>query len=308
MINLYLYENLLRLLEYAEMDGNFKALRAGVEACSPLAGPGGGQPFSVGPLTATELIVNGVAPAATALPNTYSNGVRWYNVSNDATWPAWYGVVRSEKIGVGRFVQTFYEQAAAAPSKYRIDNGDNTWSQWIKIITTNTSGNIDLPGSLIFASDNTYNLGSATYRAAVIYAGTGTINTSDGREKTAVTPLTSAEIEAAKDLAKEIGTYQFLAAVADKGNQARHHVGMTVQRAIEILTSHSLDPFAYGFICYDQWQDAFVDHPAEGDKPAWREQIQMAGDRYSFRPDELLLFIARGVEARLAAIEERLIM
>ena len=351
-ITLSLYENLLQALEYAEMDGNFKALRSGIEACSTMAGPGAGQPFSVGALTASRLIASGSGPAATALPNTYSDGVEWYNISVDATWPAQYGLVRSEKIGAGRFVQTFYEQSAAAPSRYRIDNGDNTWSVWIKIITANVSGNIEIPGSIIFTADNTYNLGSASYRAAVIYAGTGTINTSDAREKTTVTPLTSAEIAAAKDLAKEVGTYQFLAAVANKGNQARHHVGMTVQRAIEIMTSHGLDPFAYGFICYDQWEDKFIDHsaieavaaqaaqPAEyvtaiieeqvivnGEettiqrsklvcvkeavpaveaveaKPAWREQIQAAGDRYSFRPDELLLFIARGFEARLTALE-----
>lgn len=43
------------------------------------------------------------------------------------------------------------------------------------------------------------------------------------------------------------------ARAAEKGGAARQHIGMTVQRAIEILRSHGLDPFAYGFICYDQW-------------------------------------------------------
>lgn len=42
----------------------------------------------------------------------------------------------------------------------------------------------------------------------------------------------------------------------------------------------------------------------------WVEVTQAAGDRYSFRPDGLALFIVRGLaqnfEARLAAIESKL--
>lgn len=68
---------------------------------------------------------------------------------------------------------------------------------------------------------------------AVLYAGTGTINTSDANEKTAVSALTASEIAAAKSLANEIGSFQFLDSVEKKGaDNARHHIGMTVQRAI----------------------------------------------------------------------------
>jgi hypothetical protein len=79
-----------------------------------------------------------------------------------------------------------------------------------------------------------------------------------------------------------------LDAVAKKGDEARSHIGLTVQRAIEIMQSHGLDPFAYGFICYDEWT---------------ADESREAGDRYGFRPDELLLFIARGIDARLSALE-----
>jgi hypothetical protein len=65
---------------------------------------------------------------------------------------------------------------------------------------------------------------------------------------------------------------------------------MTVQRSIQVMNAHSLDPFAYGFICYDEWQ-------------ADEETGLAAGNRYSLRPDELLMFLARGFEARLAALE-----
>jgi len=181
--------------------------------------------------------------------------------------------------------------------------------------------------------DNVLNLGSGAKRWATVYAGTGTINTSDAREKTDVRALTDDEINAGKALSKEIGIYQFLASVATKGDKARHHVGLTVQRAIEIMEANSLDPFAYGFLCFDQWDDKSTEHPAieaveavaaveavldedgnvitpaipavaavEG-KDAWSEQTQTAGDRYAFRYDQLNLFIAAGLEARITALE-----
>lgn len=161
---------------------------------------------------------------------------------------------------------------------------------------------IDTSGNGLAGTDNTQTWGSAAKRWAVIYAGTGAINTSDAREKTAVKPLTIAEIEAAKQLSAEIGAYRFLSAIAAKGDDARSHIGMTVQRAIEVMESHGLAPFAYGFICYDEWPESIVTHEATDDAPEWIETIP-AGNRYSFRPDELLFFIARGFEARLSALE-----
>jgi hypothetical protein len=171
------------------------------------------------------------------------------------------------------------------------------------------------------ARDNIIPLGSAGRRWSVVYAGTGSINTSDAREKTPVDEFTADELNAAKQLSKEIGTYKFLSAVAKKGDDARKHVGMTVQRAIEIMEANNLDPFAYGFICYDEWEEQTVDHPAveakeavldeEGNvieeaveaRAAYTEVTQEAGNRYSFRPDEMLFFIARGLEARIEALE-----
>lgn len=194
-------------------------------------------------------------------------------------------------------------------------------------------------------SDNTHSCGTAAQRWSVVYAGSGTISTSDARDKTPVRSLTTAEINAAKQLSKEIGAYKFLASVAEKGDAAREHIGMTVQRAIEILEANGLDPLNYGFICHDVWGDEFKDWPAregveyeaawtetveheaqlgpDGEvtreawietiehreipaveaKEAWTQQTRVAGDKYSFRTDELLMFIARGFEARLAALE-----
>ena len=144
------------------------------------------------------------------------------------------------------------------------------------------------------ASDNQIDLGDAGSRFKTLYAGTGSINTSDAREKTSVTPLTAEEINAAAQIAESVGTYQWLQAVEEKGASARRHAGLTVQRAIEILQANNLNPFSYGFICYDEWPE---ETNADG------EVTKEAGNRYSFRPDELNLFISRGQQAIIQQLQ-----
>lgn len=197
-------------------------------------------------------------------------------------------------------------------------------------------------GSVIPTADNTYSLGTAGVAYSTVYARTGTINTSDARLKRDFRDLTAAEIAAARDLARAIGIYRWRDAVEDKGEGAREHVGPTVQCAIEIMQTHGLDPFNYGFICHDAWEQQAVEHPAIEARPAvpatdampdvldekgavitpavpaspgypaiearaaYTEVVLEAGDRYAFRYDELAMFIAAGQEARLATQEVRL--
>lgn len=183
-----------------------------------------------------------------------------------------------------------------------------------------TKGPAGFGGTVAHTQDNAFSFGSAAMRASVVYAATGSINTSDAREKTAVEPFTDAQVRAATALAREIGTFRYRDAVAAKGAGARVHVGLTVQRAIEILAAHGLDPLALGLVCHDAWA-ATEDLPAIPGRDAVRAEDgseiapaiapragtpgRPAGDRYGFRTDELLLFLARGFDARLDALEAR---
>ena len=177
------------------------------------------------------------------------------------------------------------------------------------------------------ASDGTQSLGAAAFRWSQLFSSSGTINTSDAREKTPVRDFTENELAAAKALSKEIGIFKFLSMVQEKGDAAREHIGMTVQRAIEIMEAHNLDPFNYGFICYDEWDAVYETVDPTPETPAYPESydadgtlvaeaveaqpgnpdgqriIQPGGSRYSFRTDELLLFICKGFEARLSMLE-----
>lgn len=164
-----------------------------------------------------------------------------------------------------------------------------------------TGSYVSYQGWWLPGADNSYRLGTTDARWTAVYAVNGTIQTSDARAKTPVEPMTAAEIEASKQMAKEIGTFKMLDAIREKGNAARTHVGMTVQRCMEIMESHGLNPFKYGFICYDKW-DADPGYTTEDGDVI--KEAKEAGDRYSMRPDELLLFLARGFDARLAELEK----
>lgn len=167
---------------------------------------------------------------------------------------------------------------------------------------------VDHNGTLAPMADNQYNLGWGSGRPMNLYAVNGTINTSDARLKNDVRMMADPETEAAKEIAKEIGfwTWKEQADI----NDIREHCGLTVQRAMEIMKNHGLEPFDYAFICYDKWDEHTVVSgygPANDDgteNPIYK--TIPASDRYSFRLDELNMFIAKGFEARLSAIEEKL--
>lgn len=141
--------------------------------------------------------------------------------------------------------------------------------------------------------------------------------------------LTESELSAAKDLARIIGVYKSKDAVAEKGDAARLHVGVTVQKVMAIMESHDLEPFAYSFIGYDKWDDVwesltetvqvdtiqrfmgldkeeneisvegsvYEERPLmEDDGVTQKRNLVLAGaNRYSLRPDGLNAFIMRGL-------------
>lgn len=164
-------------------------------------------------------------------------------------------------------------------------------------------------GSYEPVTDNSVSFGRASNRPTQLFAVTATIGTSDAREKADrdgvdlagpdVSAMTDAEIAAARELSSVIGIYKWRDAVAEKGAGARLHVGVTVQKVMAIMASHGLDPMRYGFVCYDEWDEQF-----EVVEDGSVVQIHRpAGNRYSLRGEELLMFIARGFDARLAALE-----
>lgn len=185
------------------------------------------------------------------------------------------------------------------------------------------SGGASIAGTIDPQYDNLFDLGTASLRYRQIYAGSPTISTSDAREKLdrvggelvdgRVSPLTPAEIAWGVALGDEVGVYLWREAVASKGDGARIHVGMTVQRAIDLARAHGLDPARYGFICHDTWEaepacEAEFAEIETGRDDAGQPILAIvqtrpatpgrpAGDRFGFRYDELTLFIAAAERA-----------
>ncbi|WP_375188415.1 tail fiber domain-containing protein [Sphingobium yanoikuyae] len=191
--------------------------------------------------------------------------------------------------------------------------------------------------------DNTMVFGWSGNRWQAIYAVNGAIQTSDLREKKWRGSLNEQELEASRRIAKEIGIFQWIASIEEKGEDAaRFHTGVPAQIVFGILTECGLDWRRYAWACFDEWDDIIepvyeereVEVPetiqleipssildARGrpivrkvDKTFIRKEMQYvptgdeevktpAGDRFGIRPDQLAFWLIAGQEQRLAALE-----
>lgn len=189
-----------------------------------------------------------------------------------------------------------YNPAQAASRTWRIKNdtlafGDFAIQQattaggstFTTILTAAASGGHVAPGS-----DNTQTLGTSSKRWSVVYAGTGTINTSDGREKQDISDLTEAEKRVALALKGMIKKFRFKDAVQQKGEDARIHVGVIAQEVIAAFEVEGLDPMRYAIVCYDEWEEQREVIDDEGNVTV---EYRPAGNRYGIRYEELLAFI-----------------
>lgn len=151
-------------------------------------------------------------------------------------------------------------------------------------------------------ADNLYWIGTAGNRVKEIFAAIGTINTSDGREKTAPLDITDAVLDAWGDV--QLITFQWLESVRQKGEDgARWHFGVIAQQVRDAFIAHGLDGTDYGLLCYDEWGSAevVVDENGEIVSPAIE-----AGNRWGIRPDQCMFLEAAYQRRRCDKIEARL--
>lgn len=184
--------------------------------------------------------------------------------------------------------------------------------------------------------------GSADYKWNTIYSVNGTINTSDATQKTEPRNPTDEENEAFYEIAQLPWVWQWLSKYEKEGDEARLHSGPTVQAAIEIVGRHGLKWTDYSCFCYDSWQEqeeiirvwdaqpavyetiparrTMLDDDEITEVPEHRilvteaieagseitQEYSPAGGEYSFRKDELLLWVVRAIINKQKSIEERL--
>jgi len=150
---------------------------------------------------------------------------------------------------------------------------------------------IDSAGHFWPGSDNSYSVGTPSNRASVIYAATGTINTSDEREKTFLN-IEDSEKLAALEIKSNLRKFKFNSAIEEKGENARIHFGASAQQVGDIMKSHGLDPNKYGFYCYDEWDEI---QETKDEKGNVMQEYRPAGNRYGLRYEELLAFIISAI-------------
>lgn len=180
-------------------------------------------------------------------------------------------------------------------------------------------GNFTVPGLLRSRVDNTSSLGTSGTRWSEIFAGTGTINTSDERDKASIVAPDEALMRAWGKVNFKV--FQFKDAVEKKGADARLHVGVIAQQVIEAFASEGLDATRYGLLCYDKWDDEYedvevVDAPeivaedgtvTHAQTHIERRLVTPAGDRYGIRYEEALALEAAYQRWRMDKIEAALI-
>ncbi|HGP0980353.1 TPA: phage tailspike protein [Klebsiella aerogenes] len=192
-------------------------------------------------------------------------------------------------------------------------------------------------------TDNNIDFGSGAFRPKQYWGVNSSIATSDADHKTEPRLIYDAEVDAFYEIGQLPWVWQWLLKYQAEGDGARLHSGPTVQAAIAVMEKHGLDWRNYSAFCFNQWdaQDEVVEtwddiyetipkaralYDESGaciqeEIPEHKVLVTPAGSRvvseaveagqvYSFRKEELILWVLRAtiekqknIESRLAALE-----
>lgn len=165
---------------------------------------------------------------------------------------------------------------------------------------------VDSAGVTRPGADNTQTLGASSYRWSVVYAGTGTINTSDACDKAWRGGLQAAEYAAADAIVAAMGAYQWLDAIDAKGwLGARIHVGVTAQSVAAAFTDAGLDPARYAIWTSTPLTKTIVDGDTTYEVPIMEADGVTQRRRQGLRVDQLGLFLHAATHRRVQDLETR---
>ena len=135
--------------------------------------------------------------------------------------------------------------------------------------------------SLYPQTDGSVNLGfsASSFRFATVFATTGTINTSDEKQKQDIEELSEAELRVAQKAKTLMKKYRMISSVEEKGDDARIHVGIIAQDLEKAFADEGLDAGRYGM---------FIKETTTNDDG--EEQTA-----YAIRYNELLAFIISSI-------------
>lgn len=195
-------------------------------------------------------------------------------------------------------------------------------------LANDQGGSVRVESNTIFYANvptGTMNLGAASAKWKELFCANGTINTSDGRLKSAPKVIDDSALDAWGDVS--IIAFQWLDAIKEKGIDARWHTGVIAQQVRDAFAARGLDGTRYGLLCYDKWDevtepvyeiirkvvkktnelgelvdDEIIEQRDTGDVKVIRE----AGDLWGIRADQCLFMEAAYQRRRCDRIEKRL--
>jgi hypothetical protein len=172
-----------------------------------------------------------------------------------------------------------------------LSDGDGNPRFLINAAATGTNRLVFDGNQLYPSNDNGVALGFSANRWTVVYATTGTINTSDENQKQDITSLDDAEKRVAIAIKSLIKKYRFKDAVAKKGDSARIHVGVVAQEVQAAFVAEGLDPARYALFCSDTWYE--VDGKAAEPATPYTAETPNAVEvtQLGLRYEELLAFV-----------------
>lgn len=168
-------------------------------------------------------------------------------------------------------------------------------------------------------TDNVFSVGSSTERVSEIFAGSGSINTSDIRFKQNLAEPEEKLLKAWGNVKYKL--FQFKDAVEKKGTNARLHTGVIAQEVKKAFEDQGLDASKYGLFCYDEWQDEYepievIDQEEVLDKEGnvispvithtEQKKVLSAGNRYGIRYEEALALECAYLRNELSKIKTAL--
>ncbi|WP_343526751.1 tail fiber domain-containing protein [Sphingomonas sp.] len=172
-------------------------------------------------------------------------------------------------------------------------------------------GRFDQSGNFLPGSDNARSLGTGGMRFSVVYAGSGSINTSDARAKQQIGEVPDDWLDAWGDV--QWVRYKFNDAVQAKGDEARWHLGLIAQQVRDAFAAHGLDALTLGLLCHDEWAAIPAIPAVEEERDEAGEIITPAspaqpgheeGERWGLRYDECQAVEAAYQRRRIARLEE----
>jgi hypothetical protein len=221
-------------------------------------------------------------------------------------------LMRSETSGIGSGDMFYWYMSPTIPVFESLGNGmiiRNGGSFQLQtmagatLLQAYSSGNVEVTGNIRPATHNNRTCGEVSLAWSQVYAQSGTILPSDERLKQDISSLEEALYRAAEKI--NFVQYRFISSYLEKGDKARYHLGWIAQRVKEAFESEGIDPFKYGILGYDEWEDVYepimridyVEALNEEGKPYMKpvevdtgekKLVRAAGNQYSLRETEML--------------------